>query len=93
MTPLLSASVIVYVINAIILSVLAYIYARTAVRSRAAYPASLLVFSILLLVHSAGTAAVYTTMASYFGDDPQPFMLETGIAEMLGLLFLLKITL
>lgn len=93
MTPFLSASILVYSINAIILSFLAFIYARTAFRTRASYPISLFVFSILLLIHSAGTAAIYYTMAGYFGDDPQPFMLVMGFAEMSGILLLLRITL
>src|SRR2546426_83958 len=52
MTPLLSLAIVLYSINSVLLAVLAYVYGRTALSTRAKYPLGLFVFSTLLLLQS-----------------------------------------
>jgi hypothetical protein len=93
MAPFLEAAIIVYLVNSALLSVLCYIYGRTAFRTKASYPVALSFFSALLLIHSLGTALTYITMSPYFGEDAQPLMFSMGLTELFGLASLLKITL
>lgn len=92
MEAMLTLAIALNVANAAILALLATIYGRTALRTRAAYPLGLFLFSVLLLLHSAGTAAGYYFNANYFGDEAIPFMSVVGIFELAGLSALLKIT-
>ena len=78
--------------NSILLVILATVYGRTAVRTRAAYPLGLFLFSLLLLVQSAGTAFGYLLNSPFIGDAAYPFMSVVGGFELAGLLALLRIT-
>ena len=89
----LSLAILLYVVNSILLTILAAIYGRTSLRTRAAYPVGLFFFATLLLVHSAGTAIGYFVNAPYFGDEALPFMSTVGVFELAGLLFFVKTTL
>ena len=82
-----------YAVNAVLFSFLVYIYGRTAFSTRARYPLGLFVFSILLLLHSAGTAAAYLFLGPYFGEEAVPYMSIMGSFEFIGVLALLRITL
>ncbi len=82
-----------YGVISALLAFLAYTYARTAISTRAAYPLGLLVFSLLLLVHSAGTALGYTLFEGSIGDSAYPFMFGMAVVELVGVAALLKITL
>lgn len=93
MSQLLSFAIVVYLVNAALLAILAYVYAKTALSTRARYPLGLLVFSVLLLLQSIGTAAAYFFMAPYFGDEAVPSMSIMGSLELVGVLALLGITL
>jgi hypothetical protein len=79
-------------INTILLALLATVYAKTALRTRAGYPLGLLIFSLLLLFQSAGTALGYIWSAPYLGDEAYPFMSIVGAFELVGLLALVRIT-
>ncbi len=93
MTPLLSAAIVLYSITALLLAALAYVYGRTALSTRAKYPLGLFLFSVLLLVHSVGTAAAYFFLSSYFGNEAVPFMSIMASFELVGVAALAKITL
>lgn len=93
MSPLLSLAILLYVINSVLLAVLAYVYGRTALSTKARYPLGLFIFSILLLVHSAGTAAAYLFLSPYFGEEAVPFMSLMAPFELVGVVALLRITL
>jgi hypothetical protein len=92
-TPLLDLSIILYAVNAFLLTGLAYVYGRTAISTRASYPLGLFIFALLLLIHSAGTAAAYFFLGPYFGDEAVPFMSIMAGVELVGLTALLRITL
>ncbi|MDV3278131.1 MAG: hypothetical protein LYZ69_06665 [Nitrososphaerales archaeon] len=93
MNPLLVFSILLYTVNAVLFTVLAYVYGRTALSTKAKYPLGLFIFAVLLLIHSAGTAGAYLFLAPYFGDEAVPFMSIMGGAELVGVAALLRITL
>ena len=93
MTPLLTVAIALYAVNAVLFCFLAYIYGKTAFSTKAKYPLGLFVFSILLLLHSAGTAAAYLFLGPYFGEEAVPYMSIMGSFEFIGVLALLRITL
>ncbi len=93
MDTLLLLAVSAYAVVSVLLAFLAYTYARTAISTRAAYPLGLLVFSLLLLVHSAGTALGYTFFSDYIGDSAYPFMFGMAAAELVGVAVLMRVTL
>ncbi len=93
MSPLLSLAILLYAISSVLLAVLAYVYGRTALSTKARYPLGLFIFSILLLVQSAGTAAAYLFLSPYFGAEAVPFMSMIAPFELVGVVALLRITL
>ncbi len=93
MEPLLALAIGIYGLVSMLLAFLAYTYAKTAISTRAAYPLGLLVFSLLLLVHSAGTALGYVFFSEYIGDAAFPFMFGMAAVELAGVVALLRITL
>lgn len=93
MFPLMMVAIGLYSVNSILLVVLAVVFARTAISTKAAYPLGLFIFSVLLLAQSAGTAMGYFLMSGYFGDGAIPMLSLLGSLELVGLLALLKITL
>ncbi len=92
-TPLLSLAIVLYSINSVLLAILAYVYGRTALSTRAKYPLGLFVFSTLLLLQSGGTAAAYLFLSPYFLGEVVPYMFIMAAFELAGVGFLLKITL
>lgn len=93
MTTLLTVAILLYSVNAVLFSFLAYVYGKTAFSTKAKYPLGLFIFSVLLLLHSAGTAAAYFFLGPYFGDEAVPYMSLMGSFELVGVLALLRITL
>jgi len=93
MDPLLVAAIILYAVNSLLLSLLAYTYGRTWLSTRAKYPLGLFVFSLLLLLQSVGTAAAYLFLSPYFGSEAVPFMSLMASFELVGVVALLRITL
>lgn len=90
---LLGTAILLATIDSVLLAVLATVYGKTAIRTRAAYPLGLFIFSVLLLVQSAGTALGYFFASPYLGDQAYPFMALVGGFELAGLVVLLRITL
>ena len=93
MTPLLTLAVGLYAVNAVLFAFLAYTYGRTVMATRAKYPLGLFVFSVLLLLHSAGTAAFYVVFGGYIDPEVFPYMSTMAAFEFVGVLALLRITL
>jgi hypothetical protein len=90
---MLALAILIYSVNAILFGTLAFLYGRTVLSTQARYPLGLLIFSLLLTFHSAGTAAAYLFLGSYFGWEAVPFMSLMGGAELVGVAALLRITL
>ena len=92
MSFLLTLAVVLDVVNAGLFGLLAYVYGRTALSTKARYPLGLFIFAVLLLVQSAGTAAAYVFLGQYFGDEAVPSMSIMAAFEFVGVLALLRIT-
>lgn len=90
---LLSLAILLYAVNAALFAALAYVYGRTAFSTKARYSVGLFIFSLLLLIHSAGTAAAYFFLSQYFLEEAVPYMSVMGSIELVGVLALLRITL
>ena len=80
-------------LNIVILLGLLFVYARIIWRSKASYPAGLLIFSLLLLFQNALTAYSYLAMPLFFGGTVLPYLLAISILEFGGLLALIRVTL
>ncbi len=93
MALLLTLAIVIYAVNSVILAFLSYVYGKTAFSTKAKYPLGLFVFALLLLLHSAGTAAAYLTLGNYFLDEAVPYMALMGSFEFVGVVALLRITL
>ncbi len=93
MSILFTVAVAIYIVDAVLFGFLAYLYGKTALSTRAKYPLGLFVFSLLLLLQSAGTAASYVIFDGYIGDDVVPSMVTMATFEFVGILALLRITL
>ncbi len=93
MDPLLVLAIGLYSVNAVLLAWLAFVYGRTAFKTKAAYPTGLFIFSILLLGHALGTALGYSFLSAYLGSEAFPFMSAMGAFELVGITALVKITL
>ena len=93
MEALLTLAIILYGVTALLLGFLSYAYAKTAISTKARYPLGLFVFSLLLLVQSAGTAMGYATTSGWIGEQAYPFMFTMATFELVGVAILLKITL
>ena len=82
-----------YLVNGGLFSVLALVYGRTALSTRAKYPIGLFIFSVLLVFQTFGTAAAYAYFPGYFGEDVHPLMATMAAFELIGASALVKITL
>jgi hypothetical protein len=91
-TPLLTVAIGLYLVNAALFGFLAYMYGKTALSTRAKYPIGLFIFSTLLLLHSAGTAAFYLFLGGYIDPEVFPYMSTMAAFEFVGVLALLRIT-
>ena len=80
-------------LNSLVLAVLLYLYARIAWRSKALYPAGLLVFASLLLVQNLLTVYSYVSMTPFFSDSVVPYLFAISALEFGGLLALARVTL
>lgn len=92
MNELLTVAVVLYTVNAAFFAILAFIYGRTYLSTKARYPLGLFAFSVLLLIHSAGTALAYMSFSDYLGEAA-PYMSLMATFEMAGVAVLAKITL
>lgn len=93
MSDLLNLAIGLYVINGALFSVLAYIYGKTALSTKAKYPLGLLIFSLLLVFQTLGTAWAYVSFPDYILGEVHPFMAAMAGFEFVGAAVLLRTTL
>ena len=84
---------IVSISNMVILGILIGIFGRMYGKTRAQLPLGLIVVAGMLFLHNVIGALAYFSMEEIFSHDIFPYMLGVGIAELVGLLIFLKITL
>lgn len=86
------AAIVFSTLNAALLIVLLFIFARIAIRSHASHSIGLTFFAVLLLANSLLTAYGYATMAPFFGTEALPLLSTISVLEFFGLAVLVKIT-
>lgn len=93
MSVLLYVAIVLYLVNGGFFSVLAYVYGKTALSTKARYPLGLFIFSLLLVFQTLGTAFAYAYFPDYFGNDVHPLMATMAAFEFIGAAALVRITL
>lgn len=92
MTLLMDVSSIVSMVNTVILVVLLAMYANIYRRTRATFTIGLIVFAGMLMLHNIIAIYGYFAMAPLYSDDLLPYFAGIHIAELVGLVALLKVT-
>jgi hypothetical protein len=92
MTLLMDISSIVSMINTAVLVVLLSIYANIYRKTGATFTIGLMVFAGMLMLHNIIAIYGYFAMAPLYSDDLLPYFVGIHIAELLGLIALLKVT-
>jgi hypothetical protein len=92
MALLMDISSIVSMVNMAILVVLLVVYARIYIKTRATFTIGLAVFVSMLMLHNGIAVYGYFAMAPLYSDELLPYFAGIHIAELAGLIALLKVT-
>lgn len=93
MEPIMTASTIVSGANMVALGVLAAVFARIYSKTKAQLPLGMIFFAGLLFLHNVIGVYAYFTMMELYAAALLPYMLAVHVAELAGILILLRITL
>lgn len=92
MSLLMNASTLVSVLNVAVLLILLVIYAKTYVKSKAVFTIGLMFFTVMLMLHNLIAVYAYLVMAPLYPDELLPYFVAIHIAELVGIIALLRIT-
>jgi membrane-bound metal-dependent hydrolase YbcI (DUF457 family) len=92
MALLMDISSVVSMINTAILVVLLAVYANIYRKTGATFTIGLMVFAGMLMLHNIIAIYGYFAMAPLYSDDLLPYFVGIHIAELAGLIALLKVT-
>jgi len=92
MALLMDVSSIVSMVNTAILVVLLATYANIYRKTGATFTIGLIVFAGMLMLHNIIAIYGYFAMAPLYSDDLLPYFVGIHIAELAGLIALLKVT-
>ncbi len=92
MALLMDVSSIVSMANMAILVTLLAVYANIYSKTRATFTVGLMVFAGMLMLHNVIAVYGYFAMAPLYSDDLLPYFVGIHIAELAGLIALLKVT-
>lgn len=92
MALLMDVSSIVSMVNTAVLVVLLAVYANIYRKTGATFTIGLIVFASMLMLHNIIAIYGYFAMAPLYSDDLLPFFVGIHIAELAGLIALLKVT-
>src|SRR5918911_789474 len=92
MALLMDVSSIVSMVNMTILVTLLAVYANIYRKTKATFTIGLMVFAGMLMLHNAIAIYGYIAMAPLYSDDLLPYFVGIHIAELAGLVALLKVT-
>lgn len=93
MDPLVSANAIVASANIAVLIALLVLYVKVYKSSKASFTIGLIVFTSLLMLHNIIAVYGYFMMEPLYAPTLIPYFLAIHVAELGGLLVLLRITL
>ncbi len=85
-------SSIVSMVNMAILVILLAVYANIYRKTRATFTVGLLIFAGMLMLHNMIAVYGYFVMAPLYSDELLPYFIAIHIAELAGLIALLKVT-
>lgn len=85
-------SSIVSMLNMAILVVLLTVYANIYRKTGATFTVGLIVFASMLMLHNVISVYGYFAMAPLYSEDLLPYFVGIHIAELAGLIALLKVT-
>ena len=89
---LMDLSSIVSMANMAILIALLAVYGRIYSKTRATFTVGLMVFSGMLMLHNVLAVYGYFAMAKLYSDELLPYFAGIHVAELVGLIALLKVT-
>jgi hypothetical protein len=92
MALLMDVSSIVSMVNMTILVTLLAVYANIYRKTKATFTIGLMVFAGMLMLHNMIAIYGYIAMAPLYSDDLLPYFVGIHIAELAGLIALLKVT-
>ncbi|MDQ3967953.1 MAG: hypothetical protein M3275_06110 [Thermoproteota archaeon] len=92
MALLMDISSLVSMANMAILVALLAVYARIYIKTRATFTIGLAVFVSMLMLHNGIAVYAYFAMAPLYSDELLPYFAGIHIAELAGLIALLKVT-
>ena len=92
MALLMDVSSVVSMINTVILVVLLVVYANIYRKTGATFTIGLIVFASMLMLHNIIAIYGYFAMAPLYSDDLLPYFVGIHIAELVGLIALMKVT-
>lgn len=93
MEPVMTASTIVSGANMIALGVLIGVFAKMYLKTKAQLPLGMIFFAGLLFLHNVIGVYAYFSMMELYAAALLPYMLAVHVAELAGILVLLRITL
>ena len=92
MAILMDVSSIVSTVNIAILVTLLAVYANIYRKTGATFTMGLMIFAGMLVLHNVITIYGYFAMKPLYSDDLLPYFVGIHIAELAGLIALLKVT-
>jgi hypothetical protein len=92
MALLMDISSIVSIVNMAILVTLLGVYINIYRKTGAAFTIGLMVFAGMLMLHNVIAVYAYFAMAPLYSDDLLPYFVGIHIAELAGLVALMKVT-
>lgn len=93
MEPIMTAGTIVSGANLIALGALIGVFAKMYSRTKAQLPLGMIFFAGLLFLHNVIGVYAYFTMMDLYAAALLPYLLAVHVAELAGILVLLRITL
>ncbi|TLX88326.1 MAG: hypothetical protein E6L04_00940 [Thaumarchaeota archaeon] len=92
MSLLMNVSTVVSILNVAVLLILFVIYAKIYVKSRAVFTIGLMFFTVMLMLHNLIAVYAYLVMAPLYPDELLPYFVAIHIAELVGIVSLLRVT-
>lgn len=93
MEPIMTASTVVSGANMVALGVLVGVFVKIYSKTKAQLPLGMIFFSGLLFLHNVIGVYAYFSMTELYSAALLPYFLAIHVAELAGILILLKITL
>jgi hypothetical protein len=93
MEPVMTASTVVSTANMIALGVLIGVFAKMYSKTKAQLPLGMIFFAGLLFLHNVIGVYAYFSMMELYAAALLPYLLAVHVAELAGILILLRITL